>query len=77
MSEEQTFEAAFAELEAIVTRLERGELTLDESVGAFERGTALLKLCTTKLDAAEKRVRVLLESSDGNVAERLLEDADS
>lgn len=77
MKKEQSFEDAFAELETIVTRLEQGELTLDESVGAFERGTELLKHCTSKLDAAEKRVRVLLEGGDGNVAEQLLEDSAS
>ncbi len=60
-----TFEAALAELESIVGGLERGELTLDESVRAFERGTGLLRILTARLDDAERRVRELVEGPDG------------
>lgn len=56
-----TFEQSLAELESIVDTLERGELTLEESLGAFERGVALTKSCQTALEAAEQRVRILTE----------------
>ena len=72
----ESFEAALAELESLVNGLERGELTLDESVAAFERGTGLLKHLTGKLEQAEKRVKVLLETDGGDLMERLFEEGD-
>lgn len=53
---QMTFEAAYAELEQIVTRLDSGELSLDESVGLFERGRLLAEFCQSLLDHAELRV---------------------
>ncbi len=70
MSEETVdFESALAELETLVTRMEGGELTLDESLKAFERGVVLARQCQTELKNAELRVQTLtqdgeLESSD-------------
>ena len=61
---EQKFEDALGELEGIVTRLEAGELSLDESLTAFEQGVALAKLCHTRLDEAEQKVEKLL--ADGS-----------
>jgi exodeoxyribonuclease VII small subunit len=60
-----TFEQAYAQLEDIVARLESGELSLDESVGLYERGQQLARLCGEKLDAAELRVRQIAE--DGQI----------
>lgn len=60
-----SFEAAFAELETIVTRLEAGELTLEESVEQFARGRQLSEHCQALLDKAELRVSQL--SGDGEV----------
>jgi exodeoxyribonuclease VII small subunit len=54
--QELSFEAAYAELEALITRLESGELPLDESVTLFERGRQLAEHCQTLLDQAELRV---------------------
>jgi exodeoxyribonuclease VII small subunit len=71
--EPETFETAVKELEAIVEKLERGELTLEESLLAFERGTRLLRYCGDTLAAAEERVRVLREREDGALAEADLE----
>lgn len=51
-----TFEAAFAELETILRRLDQEEMTLDESVALFERGRALAAHCQRLLDQAELRV---------------------
>ena len=67
------FEAALSELEALVERLESGELTLDASLGAFESGIHLTRACQRALANAEQRVRVLLEREDGTLT---LADAD-
>ena len=53
------FEAALAELEAIVQRLEQGELSLEESLRQFERGVVLTRNCQKALQQAEEKVRVL------------------
>lgn len=62
---ELSFEAAYAELEAIVAKLESGELSLDDSVTLFERGRRLSEHCQTLLDKAELRVSQL--TADGRV----------
>lgn len=54
-----SFENAFDELDSIVARLESGELTLEESVGLYERGRKLSAHCQTLLDKAELRVSQL------------------
>jgi exodeoxyribonuclease VII small subunit len=56
------FEQSLSELEAIVAALERGEMTLEESLAAFERGVTLTRTCRAALEAAEQRVRILTES---------------
>ncbi len=58
------FESSLAELETLVARMEQGELSLDDSLGAFERGIALFKRCQQALDQAELKVRLLLDPSD-------------
>ncbi len=58
-----SFEAAYAELDAIIQQLESGELPLDESVTLFERGRTLADHCQTLLDNAELRVKAI----DGDV----------
>ena len=63
------FEAALAELEPLVTQMESGELSLDESLKAFERGVSLARQCQLELKQAEQRVQVL-------TAEGELEDFD-
>ncbi len=59
------FEQALAELEAIVQRMERGELPLDESLAQFERGVRLARQCQQALDAAEQKVDALMAQGDG------------
>lgn len=58
------FESSLAELETLVARMEQGELSLDDSLGAFERGIALFKRCQQALDQAELKVRLLLDPAD-------------
>jgi exodeoxyribonuclease VII small subunit len=61
-----TFEAALDRLRTIVDELERGELTLDESIERYEEGMKLSKRLTHQLDEAEKRIERLIESGDEN-----------
>ncbi len=63
---ELTFEKALAELETIVTRLERGDVPLEESVAIYERGEALKKRCDSLLNQADERVRKISADRDGN-----------
>lgn len=58
------FEACLAELETLVARMEQGELNLDDSLGAFERGITLFKRCQQALDQAELKVQQLLDPDD-------------
>jgi exodeoxyribonuclease VII small subunit len=72
VAEERPFEETLAELEALVRRLEQGELPLEESIAAFERGMALVKQLGTRLDDVTQRVQVLLRTADGSLATRPL-----
>ncbi|NPV04156.1 MAG: exodeoxyribonuclease VII small subunit [Syntrophaceae bacterium] len=62
---EVKFEDALAKLEEIVRKMEQGELTLDESLAAFEEGIRLSRLCAAKLDEAERRIEILLKKEGG------------
>jgi exodeoxyribonuclease VII small subunit len=70
------FEASLAELEAIVARLEQGELPLEESLRQFERGVALTRACQKALGEAEKKIRVLAKGAGGEPVERDFETPD-
>ena len=59
------FEGALDELEKLVERMESGDLTLEESLQAFERGIKLTRDCQQALQAAELRVKALTEDSEG------------
>ncbi|MDF0591806.1 exodeoxyribonuclease VII small subunit [Candidatus Methanocrinis natronophilus] len=58
--EDLSLEASLAELEGIVLSLEEGELTLEESLKAFERGVSLIRRCNSLLDGAEQRIEILV-----------------
>lgn len=66
---QQSFEKAMERLEEIVTLLENGKASLDESLAIFEEGVALVTFCNEKLTEAEQRVRVLVEDKDGTAKE--------
>jgi exodeoxyribonuclease VII small subunit len=55
------FEHSLAELQALVERLENGELSLEESLGSFEQGIRLTRECQAALTQAEQKVQMLLE----------------
>lgn len=59
-----SFEDQLAELEKVVERLERGELTLEENVSLFERGMHLSNACKRELEQAESRIQVLLDPKE-------------
>jgi exodeoxyribonuclease VII small subunit len=63
------FEQALAELEQLVGKLEQGELPLEASLKAFERGIELTRLCQKELAAAEQKVRVLTGRDDDETLE--------
>lgn len=63
-----TFEAALARLEEIVRLMESGSAPLDKSLSLFEEGVSLVKFCTSELDNAEQKVKILLKGGDGEVA---------
>ena len=60
-----SFEVALAELEAIVQRLERGDVPLEESIAIYERGEALKRRCDALLKEAEARVETIVRDADG------------
>jgi len=62
---EMTFEAALRELESIVSRLEHGEVDLEDSIALYERGTALKAHCEQKLKGAEARLEKIVLGPDG------------
>lgn len=59
------FERAMADLEAVVARLEQGDVPLEEAMQAFERGVALTRACQTALSQAEQKVDMLVEGAAG------------
>ncbi|MEE1351703.1 MAG: exodeoxyribonuclease VII small subunit [Clostridia bacterium] len=61
----KTFEESMTELEGIVSQLEIGEITLDDSLKLFEQGIKLAKNCRKKLDDAEKKVKILTIGENG------------
>ena len=65
MKKNLTFEEAMAELEAAVSRLEGGSLSLDESLVQFESAVKLIKYCNDKSSEAEQKVKILLKDADG------------
>lgn len=57
------FETAMQDLELIVERLEQGDLSLEESLAAFERGVTLTRTCQSALKEAEQKVEILLKKA--------------
>jgi exodeoxyribonuclease VII small subunit len=70
------FESAIAELERIVKQLEEGDLSLDTSLGLFERGVALSRYCHEQLGNAERRIEQLSERGDIRDASHLADPDD-
>jgi exodeoxyribonuclease VII small subunit len=71
--EKKKFEAALEELEKVVERLESGELSLEESLAAFEEGVKLVNLCNQKLTEVEKKIELLVKDKEGKLQLKSLE----
>jgi exodeoxyribonuclease VII small subunit len=66
-AETPSFETALKQLEDIVQRLEKGELSLEESLKLYEEGIQLSRLCHGKLEEAEGKIEMLLKDAKGEV----------
>ena len=66
-AKEKTFEEGIKDLETLVDQIGSGELTLEESIGAFERGVALVKSLNRKLDEVERKVELLTRNAEGRL----------
>lgn len=64
------FEKSLDELETLVRNLEQGELSLEQSLTAFERGVKLTRACQQALKSAEQRVEQLVQNDDGTLETR-------
>jgi len=65
----KTIEQAMKQLEQIVQDLESGDMPLEKAIKTFEEGVRLSKFCSQKLDETEKRITILMQNSDGKIAE--------
>ena len=65
----QSYESALAELEAIVQAMEAGELTLEQSLAQYKRGSELLKICQKMLGQVEQDIKILNENNNLTVLE--------
>lgn len=68
-NESQGFEQSLAELEQIVSTLEQGDISLEDSLSAFEKGVKLSNDCQKALKTAEQKVNKLVAKGDGFVLE--------
>ena len=56
---DMSFEEAIAELGSLVSRLEAGELPLEDSIAAYKKGVELVQLCTSRLEKVENQIKIL------------------
>lgn len=63
----EDFDTGLKELEGIVERLDRGELSLEDSLEVFENGIKLVRELTRRLEEAQKRIEILTEDEDGKI----------
>lgn len=65
---ERSFEQSLEELESIVSRLEQGDLPLEESLTLFENGIKISRECRERLASAERRIQVLMKDANGEMS---------
>jgi exodeoxyribonuclease VII small subunit len=70
---EKKFEVALEELEKLVEQLESGDLSLEDSLAAFEKGVGLVKYCNQKLTDVEKKIELLVRDKEGKLQLKVLE----
>jgi exodeoxyribonuclease VII small subunit len=66
-SQELKFEEAIADLEQVVEELESGDLSLEDSLAAFEKGVGLVRYCNQRLSEVEKKVELLVKDKEGQL----------
>src|SRR5688572_10412382 len=71
------FEQSLTELEALVAKLEHGDVPLEEALKTFERGVALTRQCQTALRTAQQKVEVLLARNGEETIESLVDEAEA
>lgn len=71
---DQKFESALEELEQVVEQLESGELSLEDSLSAFEKGVGLVRFCNQKLNEVEKKIEMLVKDKEGKLQLKALAD---
>jgi exodeoxyribonuclease VII small subunit len=64
---DRKFESALEELEQVVEELESGELSLEDSLSAFEKGVGLVRFCNQKLTEVEKKIEMLVKDKEGKL----------
>lgn len=64
---DKNFEAAMKELEQVVEQIECGDLSLEDSLSAYEKGVGLVKFCYQKLNEVEKKIELLVKDKDGKL----------
>lgn len=64
-----TFEQAMKNLEDVVSRLEAGNVPLDEALAQYEEGMKLIRFCTARLDEAEQRIEAVRKTENGFLTE--------
>ncbi len=64
-----SFEASLERLEVVVKSLEAGDIELETALAHFEEGVTLMRACSAQLEAAERRIEVLVAEADGLVAQ--------
>jgi exodeoxyribonuclease VII small subunit len=69
----KNFESAMEEIEQVVEQIESGELSLEESLAAYEKGVGLVKFCYQKLNEVEKRIEFLVKDKEGKLQLKVLE----
>lgn len=68
-NKEMKFEEALDRLESIINNLQDGDMSLDESLGAFQEGVGLVRACQSKLDSAEAKINMLIKDENGKLNE--------
>jgi exodeoxyribonuclease VII small subunit len=69
----KNFESAMEEIEQVVEQIESGELSLEESLAAYEKGVGLVKFCHQKLNEVEKRIEFLVKDKEGKLQLKVVE----
>jgi len=74
--DKKKFKEALEELEKVVEQLESGELSLEDSLAAFEQGVKLVRYCNQKLTEVEKKIELLVKDKEGNLKLKPFADVD-